>query len=75
MDSSNINAEQAAKLIAGVDRHLRYLQKLEQRMQELKFPAMDPLADNVYRARVSMEALKSEAESVERGKGRRRGPL
>ena len=43
MDSSGLNSEQVAKLVATSSKYLRWLNKLMDRMLKQRFPDHDPL--------------------------------
>jgi hypothetical protein len=57
VDSSDLTSEQIAKVQAVVGRHLRYLNRLSQRMTRRGFPGTDPLFLAAERARVEMQGL------------------
>ena len=64
MDSTRLNPEQVDKLIADIGRQLRYLTRLCERMQKLKWPIDDPLCVAIYDARSATERLLARARGA-----------
>jgi hypothetical protein len=57
MDSNGLQSEQAEHLGAQVRRHLRYLNRLCERMTRLRFPPHDPLQVAAVKARAANAGL------------------
>ena len=57
MDSTRLTREQADRVRRVVARHLRYLNRLCDRMNRLGFPPADPLFDAADRARRAVQDL------------------
>jgi hypothetical protein len=72
MDSSHLKPEQAERLGAQVRWHLRYLNRLCERMTRLGFPPKDPLYVAAVKGRAAMQDLHMGAHyaSCKHGVGR-----
>src|SRR5690348_898619 len=57
VDSSNLTPTQAARVGAQIGRHLRYLNRLCARVQQVGFPPNDPLFYAAMRARNEAQGL------------------
>jgi hypothetical protein len=57
VDSTDLRPKQAERLGAQVRRHLRYLNRLCERMTRLGFPPHDPLYVGAVKARAAMQDL------------------
>ena len=61
MDSTDLSAQQAKRLRETIARHLRFLNKLCGRMQQLGFPLDDPLCRAAQEARTRVQDLHTAA--------------
>jgi hypothetical protein len=64
MDSRNLTDRQVRRLMADVGGMLRYLHDLQSRMQQLRFPEGDPLAEAADKARAAMQNLYCAAQGA-----------
>jgi hypothetical protein len=72
MDSTELSQEQAGELHAALFKHLNFLLRLKNRLEELRFPADDPLRVAATDAYTACWKLSQEAHrlSVRMGSGR-----
>lgn len=72
MTSQDLPADKALKLREQIARHLRYFNRLEERLKRLGFPPEDPLMREATAARAKVQDLLTMAHyaSCKRGVGR-----
>lgn len=69
MTSSDLRPDQAERLREQIAGHLRYLNRLCERMNRLGFPPADPLYVAAERARAAIQALHVAAHYASCGQG------
>jgi hypothetical protein len=64
VDSKSLTDRQVRHLLADISGMLQYLNALLDRMQQLRFPAGDPLAEHAEKARAAMQNLYMAAQGA-----------
>ena len=64
MDSRRLKLQQVAQLQAAIDKQLRYVSRLCERMEKLDFPPDDPLNREALRARKAIRELDDTARRL-----------